>query len=104
MEIKKIQHTLDWIATEPCLKSETEFLDMGDQLKNIIEIYTNLLTQLPEFKNAGINIDEKILLQQVKKLDDAIQHKDMIELYDTLKYEVAGTFDIYKKIQMEREQ
>lgn len=104
MEIQKIQHTLDWIATEPCLKSETEFLDMGDWLKDIIEIYTNLLTQLPEFKNAGINIEEEIILQQVKNLNDAIQHKDMIELYDTLKYEVADTFDIYKKIQMEREQ
>ena len=104
MGIEKIQQTLDWIATEPCLKSETEFLDMGDQLKDIIEIYTNLLTQLPELKNAGIDIDEEILLQQVKNLNDAIQHKDMMELYDTLKYEVAETFDIYKKIQTERKQ
>ena len=104
MKAEKIQHILDWIATEPCLKSETEFLDMGDYLKIIIEIYTNLLTQLPEFKNVGIYIDEEIILQQVKNLNDAIQHKDLIELYDTLKYEVADTFEIYKEIQMEMEQ
>lgn len=104
MEAEKIQRILDWIETEPCLKSETEFLDMGVRLKDIIEIYTNLLTQLPEFKNTGIDIDEEIILQQVKNLNDAIQHKDMIELYDTLKFEVADTFDIYKEIQMEREQ
>lgn len=59
---------------------------------------------MPELKSAGIEIDEEIILQQVKNLNDAIQHKDMIELYDTLKYEVADTFHIYREIKMEMEQ
>lgn len=104
MGTDKMQQMIDWIETEPCLQSESEFLDMGEKIRDIIEIYTSLITQVPELKSAGIEIDEEIILQQVKNLNDAIQHKDMIELYDTLKYEVADTFHIYREIKMEMEQ
>lgn len=104
MEIDKIQKVIDWIGTDPCLKSESEFLDMGDKLKDIIDIYTSFIGQLPALKGAGLDIDEEIILQQVKNLNDAIQHKDLIELYDTLKYEVENTFEIYKEIKIEMEQ
>lgn len=103
MEADKIQQVIDWIETEPCLQSESEFPDMGEKLKEIITIYTDFIGQLPKLKHAGLDIDDDLILQQVKNLNDAIQRKDMIELYDTLKYEVAATFDIYKEIQMEME-
>lgn len=101
MEIDKIEQVIDWIDTEPCLQSESEFLDMGDKLKNIIDIYTDFIEQSPVLKKNGLDIDEGIILQQVKNLNEAIQHKDLIELYDTLKYEVKNTFQIYKEIKME---
>lgn len=101
MGTDKLQQVIDWIETEPCLQSESEFLDMGEKLRDMIEIYTSLITQAPELKNAGIEIDEEIILQQVKNLNDAIEHKDMIELYDTMKYEVADTFRIYREIKTE---
>lgn len=104
MKADKIQQVIDWIETEPCLQSESEFVDIGEKLEDIIIIYTDFIKQLPELKNIGIDIQEEIILQQVKNLNDAIQHKDLIELYDTLKYEVAATFEIYKEIQMEMEQ
>lgn len=104
METDKIQRIIDWIETEPCLQVESGFLDIEDNLKDIVEIYRDFIRRLPELKNAGLNIEEEIILQQIKNLNDAIQHKDMIELYDTLKYEVADAFDIYREIQMEREQ
>lgn len=104
MRTDKIQQIIDWIETEPCLQNESEFLDMGEKIGDIIEIYTNFIKELPEFKTVGIEIDEDIILQQVKNLNDAIQHKDLIELYDTLKYEVADTFHIYREIKMEKEQ
>lgn len=104
METDKIQQIIDWIESEPCLQAESEFLDIEGKLKDIVEIYRDFIRRLPELKNAGLNIDEEIILQQIKNLNDAIQYKDMIELYDTLKYEVADAFDIYKEIQMEREQ
>ena len=100
----KIQQVINWIETEPYLQSESEFLDMGEKIGDIIEIYTSLIEELPKFKAAGIEIDEEIIFQQVKNLNDAIQHKDMIELYDTLNYEVADTFRIYREIKMEMEQ
>ena len=100
----KIQQVINWIETEPYLQSESEFLDMGEKIGDIIEIYTSLIEELPKFKAAGIEIDEEIILQHVKNLNDAIQHKDMIELYDTLNYEVADTFRIYREIKMEMEQ
>ena len=52
-------------------------------------------------KDAGLDIDEEIILQQVINLNDAIQHKDLIELYDTLKYEVTNAFQTYIEIKME---
>lgn len=104
MRTDKIQQIIDWIETEPCLQNESEFLDMGEKIGDIIEIYTNFIKELPEFKTAGIEIDEDIILQQVKNLNDAIQNRDLIELYDTLKYEVADTFRIYREIKMEKEQ
>ena len=102
MGTDKIQQIIDWIKTEQCLQSESEFLDMSEIIRDIIEIYTSLIEELPKFKAAGIEIDEEIILQQVKNLNDAIQHKDMIELYDTLKYEVEDTFQIYREIKMEQ--
>lgn len=104
MEADRIQQVIDWIETEPCLQSESEFLDMGNKLKDIIEIYADFIGQLPELKDAGLDIEDELVLQQVKNLNDAIQHKDLIELYDTLKYEVSDTFYIYKEIKMETEQ
>ena len=104
METDKLQQVIDWIETEPCLQSESEFLDMGGKLRDMIEIYTSFITQIPELKNAGIEIDEETILQQVKNLNDAIEQKDLIELYDTLKYEVADTFRIYREIKTEMEQ
>lgn len=101
MEIDKVQKVIDWIGTDPCLQSESEFLDMGDNLKDIIDIYTSFIGQLPVLKDAGLDIDEEIILQQVINLNDAIQHKDLIELYDTLKYEVINAFQTYIEIKME---
>lgn len=103
METDKIQQVIDWIDTDPWLQSESEFVNMGDKLKDIIYIYTDLIGNLSNLKQIGIDIDEEIILQQVKNLNDAIQHKDLIELYDTLKYEVAETFQIYKEIKMEKD-
>lgn len=101
MEVDKIQQVVDWIKTEPCVQSESEFPDMGEKLKDIIEIYTDFIGQLPELKQAGLDIDEKIILQQVKNLYEAVENKDLIELYDTLEYEVKDTFLIYYEIKME---
>ena len=43
MGTDKIQQMIDWIETEPCLQSESEFLDMGEKIRDIIEIYTSCL-------------------------------------------------------------
>lgn len=104
MEADRIQQVIDWIETEPCLQSESEFPDMGNKLKDIIEIYSDFVGQIPQLKYEGLNIDEEIILQQVQNLNEAVQCKDLIKLYDTLKYEVADTFGIYKEIKMEMEQ
>lgn len=104
MEADQIQQVIDWIEAEPCSQSESDFPDMGDKLKEIIAIYTDFIEQLPELKYVGLDIEDELILQQVKNLNDAIQHKDLIELYDTLKYEVADTFRIYKESKMELEQ
>lgn len=103
MKADKIQQVINWIEAEPCLQSESKFIDIGEKLEDIINIYTDFIKKLPELKNIGINIEEEIILQQVKNLNDAIQYQDMIELYDTLKYEVVATFDIYKEIRTEME-
>ena len=53
MEADRIQQVIDWIETEPCLQSESEFPDMGNKLKDIIEIYSDFVEQIPQLKYEG---------------------------------------------------
>ena len=101
MSIEEIANVLEKIEREDCLNEEETFASLEGYLQEIISVYMALIGDLPEYKKMGIDLPEEVILQQVKNLDEAVQYHDLIKLYDTLKYEVQDTFNLYKEIKIE---
>lgn len=101
MSIEEIAKVLEKIEREDCLNEEETFASLEGYLQEIISVYMALIGDLPEYKKMGIDLPEEVILQQVKNLDEAVQYHDLIKLYDTLKYEVQDTFNLYKEIKIE---
>lgn len=100
MERRKIEEVIEKITQEACLSEEEAFPSLEGYIQDIVAIYMSLIEALPAYKEQGIDLPEEVILQQVKNLEEAIQHKDMIKLYDTLKFEVLDTFNLYREIQV----
>lgn len=101
MKSNEIEAVIRKIKAEACLSEEETFLSVEEYLTDMIGVYQTLLDKLPEYIDKGIDIPSDIILQQVKNLDEAVRRKDLIKLYDTLKYEVINTFELYREIQIE---
>lgn len=101
MEIHKVKEVIEKIQSEACVSEEETFRALEGYLPDIIAVYMALIEELPVYKQQGVELPEDVILQQVRNLEEAVQHKDMIKLYDTLKYEVLNTFEIYHELKTE---
>lgn len=101
MEINKIEAAIEKIKCEECLCEEETFSSIECYLQDVVEVYMALIEELSFFREAGIDLPEDVILQQVKNLEEAMLHKDVIKLYDTFKYEVLNTFEVYRDICLE---
>lgn len=97
---KELATLINVIESETYLSEEYVFPRLEQYLKDLIAVYMQLIQDLPGLKARGIDLPEDVILQQVKNLDDAVAHKDMILLRDTMKYEVLNTLQVYREIQM----
>lgn len=101
METCKIEEIIEKIQAEACISEEETFPSLEGYLQDVVAVYMALIQELPAYKQQGIDLPEDVILQQVRNLEEAVQHKDMVKLHDTFCYEVLNTFELYLEIRKE---
>lgn len=64
----------------------------------IKEYYDEFIKLLPDLNAIGVDIEMERLLQDMREMAEAIEKKDKVLLFDTLKYRVTETLGWYKQI------
>lgn len=70
---------------------------VGDMLPNIVEIFRGLF-HMADQKDIDIEIPVDILIQQLENFEQFYQQQDIVQLADTLEYEVQESVRFYIEI------
>ena len=97
-EIKGLIHDID-VYTEHIFEHEffggVELKRMGEHLE---KVYMDFLNLIPSLNKIGMNIDKNLVLGQISNLTEAIKRKDLVLLFDTLRYEILDTLHFYCEV------
>lgn len=61
-------------------------------------IITKLLSEIPYYRQLGVDLPEDVIIAQLNNLLEAFEQKDIVMLADTLKYEISDTLQVYEEI------
>ena len=98
MDINEIMESIDRLTGELYKENSNlyeKFLKLYPIIKNSYEEFIALLPRLNEI---GIDIKSERLLQDMRDISDAIENKDKVLFFDTLKFRVRETLGWYKQI------
>lgn len=104
MKIIELIENVDDIIKEMFNKNCNVYIKMKDILVTITETYNEFIKIVPDLNNIGMEIDMEIILGQLRNMSEAIEKRDKVQLFDTLKYEVWSTLDLYREIRTIMEQ
>lgn len=91
-DIDNIYELLCENNTTPAMKEVSRIMP---ELNNVI---MKLISEIPYYRQLGVDLPEKVILEQLNNLLVAFEQKDTIMLADSLKYELADTLEVYKEI------
>lgn len=74
---------------------------LGDMIQNINAIYLHYINNAGKYKEYEIDIPVQVLLSQMQNLIDAIDNKDMMQMADSLWYEIREGLLFFKDIESE---
>lgn len=80
------------------------YSDLEKILPHIEKYYREFIELIPQLNNIGMEIDMKTLVNQIKTLSAALEKRDSIIIFDTLRYEVKDTLRLYDEIKEIMEQ
>lgn len=83
--------------TKPAMKA------INQLLPELNEIIMKLISEIPYYRQLGVDLPEDVILVQLQNLLEAFEHGDMVMLADTLKYELMNTLQVYEEILVQLE-
>lgn len=92
---KKIEQTYTWICMD---ESEKAVFQTKELLSDIQILITSLISEIPYYRTLGVDLPEQIILEQLTNLLDGIENNDMVQIGDSLKYEIGDTLMVYSEI------
>lgn len=78
--------------TVPAMKEISEIMP------GLNGIITKLISEIPYYRQLGVDLPEDVIIAQLNNLLDAFEQKDMVMLADSLKYELSDTLQVYEEI------
>lgn len=70
----------------------------------IEKYYREFIELIPQLNDIGMEIDMKTLVNQIKTLSTALEKRDSVIIFDTLRYEVKDILRLYGEIKEIMEQ
>lgn len=98
-KIENILGELDQIIRYLCMsESKQAFTKLATIMPDLNGLIGQLLSEIPYYRELGVDLPEDIILAQLQNLIDGMQHKDIVMLMDALNYEIGDTLQVYKEI------
>ena len=104
MKITELIENVNDIIKEMFNEDCNVYIKMKDILVTITETYNEFIKIVPDLNNIGMEINMDVILGQLSNMLDAIEKRDKVQLFDTLKYEILSTLDLYREIRTIMEQ
>ena len=104
MKTKDIIDKIDKIIDELFLEENRSFVLFNEISGDIRKIYEEFIDLIPSLNSIGMDFDIKSVMDEIVDVNDAIEHKDKVKLFDVLKYRVGKTISIYGEIKAIMEQ
>ncbi len=103
--VKDILVRTDSIYQMLCENNTTPAMkEISGIMPELNRIITKLMSEIPYYRQLGVDLPEDVILAQLNNLLEAFEHRDMVMLADTLKFELSDTLEVYKEILMQLNQ
>lgn len=93
--LEDIVQVVNWLCISEAKNAFNKLAELMPELNSLIG---QLLTEIPYYRELGVDLPEDIILAQLQNLMDGMQHRDMVMLADVLNYEIGETLQVYKEI------
>lgn len=97
--IKATLVRLDSVYDMLCQNNTTPAMkEISEIMPGLNGIITKLISEIPYYRQLGVDLPEDVIIAQLNNLLDAFEQKDMVMLADSLKYELSDTLQVYEEI------
>lgn len=100
--IENIKHTIseiDIIFDMLCENNTNPAIHKISKIIPILnDIITKLISEIPYYRQLGVDLPQDVILTQLSNLLEAFEHRDIIMLADSLRYEISDTLQVYEEI------
>lgn len=98
-KIDKVLKEIELVIKLLCISESKEAFDrLAKVMPDMNEMIGKLLSEIPYYRELGVDLPEDIILAQLQNLMEGMKHKDMVLLADSLNYEIGDTLQVYKEI------
>ncbi len=104
MNIKEIINCIEKLTEEMFRADINIYEKINGILSDVQREYGEFIALMPELNRIGMDMDADAAVAQLRNLSDAIEHRDTVQLYDTLKCEISDTLGVYAEIKNIMEQ
>ena len=104
MTVREVIEKIDYMTYNMFREDFNIYNELKEILKYIQKYYEEFIELIPRLNKIGMSIDMMSVVGQIKTLSDALEKRDGVIAFDTLKYEVKDTLGLYGEIKEIMEQ
>lgn len=104
MTVQEVIEKIDYMTYNMFREDFNIYNELKEILKYIQKYYEEFIELIPHLNKIGMSIDMMSVVGQIKTLSDALEKRDGVIVFDTLKYEVKDTLGLYGEIKEIMEQ